>query len=406
MKKLSGTVIALIALVIVFTLSAGGTIAAWSTQSDAVNKITIASIQGEISEDFVFGQTLMPGATVKNVVAVRNSGNIDARIRVKIEKAWGPGRDDEGKLIVDPSLSADNILITYNTTNWYYEKSEGYFYYLSVVKPGEVTPVPLMQEYTIDKNSGNEYKNMHADIIVHMECIQADGDGIKAWSSNPSVLGAVKPGPGKSAVAQVVFLNPEDGFDFNESEGDLFVNFKNLVPGESQSQVINIKNSYVQKTEIFLRADYIDQSQATPENTELIEKLLKQYASITITTDDGTVLYRGPVWGNLDVDSHGTDSAKYYISLGSFGKDASRDLTVYLSLDPEMDNTYQSLLGLIKWTFAAEGRETAYSDVLSATKTGEKTQFALSISMLLISGTLIGIIAIRREKKEANKHTN
>jgi len=394
-RKIPGYVIALLLLVIVFLYSAGSTLAAWSVQGGTVNTMTVGSIKAELLVQFAKGQIVMPGSTVAKVVNVRNTGTIDALVRVRIDKAWGESRDAEGNLIVDPSLNTDTIHIDFNTTNWYYAQNDGYFYYIGVLKPGEVTLAPLMKEFTVDQNNGNEFSNVKADIIVHMECVQALGDGIKIWSQNPNVLGAYNPGPGKTAIAEVEFLNPTDGFRFNAADGDLFVNFKDLIPGESQSQVIRITNSYTQKTEIFMRADYIDQSSATPENRELTEKLLKQYATFTVSTDDGTILYRGPVWGSLDAASQGTDSLNNYISLGSYVKGASRNLTVNLSLNPAIDNKYQNLLGQIKWSFQAEGREADFTPV---PRTGERNQLDISIAILFLSGSLILILTVHHRR--------
>jgi len=397
MNKFPAYAAALIVLMTVFVSSAGGTLAAWTAERETVNRISIGSIKGLVSmEGFSFGQIVMPGTTAPNVVSVKNTGSIDVLVRLKMDIAWGSSRDSEGKLIVIPSLPTDNIHITFNSTNWHFDQADGYFYYKGVVRPGEST-IPLMKEFTVDSNSGNEYEKMMADFIVHMECIQSAGDGPKAWGMDSSVLSVSRSGSGAASIAEVEFINPTDGFRFNSSDGDLFINFKDLIPGESQSQVIKITNSYTKKTEIFLKADYIDQTQSTPENRELIEKLLKEYATITITNEVGTVLYRGPIWGNLDVDSHGTDSAKYYISLGNFDSLTSAKLTVNLSLDPAMDNKYQNALGLIKWTFAAEGRESAYTSVVA--KTGESTQKVLSLSMLLLSGSLLCLLVVKHRKR-------
>ena len=388
MKRIPGVIIALSVLVIVFASSVGSTLAAWTARGDTVNKITVGSIKGQIKEDYAQGQTVMPGTTVKKVVNVTNTGNIDMLIRVKITKAWGSSRDADGNLIVNPWLSTDNILITFNTTDWYHDTSDDYYYYIGAVSPGETTKVPLMKEFTVSSNSGSIYAGDTADITVYLECVQAAGNGIKAWSKNPFILGDYKPGTVKTDISEVVFLNPADGFSFKTVGGDLFVNFKDMVPGESRSQTVRISSEYPGRAEIFLKADYMDQTQATAENRELIDKLLKQYATITLTADDGTLLYRGPVWGNPDVDSHGTDSEKYFISLGNFDAGTGKNVTVMLSLDPAMDNKYQKLLGQVKWTFAAEGR----SDVYSATKTGEDTQLLVSLTAVLLSASAIYIL--------------
>lgn len=395
MKRIPGYMIALSVLVIIFASSAGSTLAAWTSRGDTVNKITVGSIKGQITEDYAQGQVVMPGTTVKKVVNVTNTGSIDMLIRVKITKAWG-SRDSDGNLIVNPWLSTDNILISFNTTSWYYDTSDGYYYYIGAVSPGETTKVPLMKEFTVSPNSGSIYAGDTANITVYMECVQAAGDGIKAWSKNPSVLGDYKYGTKKTDISEVVFLNPKDGFSFKTNGGDLFVNFKDMVPGESLSQVIRVSSEYPSRTEIFLKADYIDQTQATAENRELIDRLLKQYATITLTADDGTLLYRGPVWGNPDVESHGTDSGKYFISLGNFDAGTGKNLTVMLSLDPLMDNKYQKLLGQVKWTFAAEGR----SAVFSVTKTGEDTQLAISLTAGILSAGAIAILIYVKKRKE------
>lgn len=358
MKK-SAVYLALCAVsVCVFLFSAGMTYASWKTQGDTVNKINMASVRGQIVEEYEQNQVVYPNSTVDKIVQVKNTGTADALPRVKIEKVWGDSRDENGKLIINPDLSTDNIEITYNTEQWIYNSKDGYYYYKEVLKPGDIT-VSLFDSFKINgEKTGGEYKNKLADIVVNMEMVQAAGNGLSYWNTSFEELGIVyKQTNQVEIVTKVDFNSPNNGFSFDVNEGDLFADFKNLVPGESRSQVVEIKNKWNQQTEIFLWADFIDQTQATDETRELIDKLLHEYAEIVITDDDGNVIYDGAVWGSPNVDSKGTDSMKYPYNLGIFKSNQTKKLNVSLSLDPKMDNEYKDLLGLIKWVFSAQGDE-------------------------------------------------
>lgn len=358
MKKFAVYPILCAASICTFLLSSGMTYASWQSQGETVNKISMASVKGQIVEEYEQNQTVYPNATVDKKVQVKNTGTVDALPRVKIEKVWGDTRDKDGKLLTDPDLSTDNIEITYNTEKWTYDPSDGYFYYNEVLKPGEITD-SLFDSFKVNgENTGGEYKNKQADIIVNMELVQAAGNGLTYWDKSFEELGITyKQTSQIEIVTTVSFNNPDDGFSFEVNEGDLFADFKNLVPGESRSQLVTVTNKWNKPAEIFLWADFIDQTQATDETRALIDKLLKEYATIVITDDSGNVIYSGAVWGSPDVDSEGADSMKYPYSLGIFASSETKNLNINLSLDSQMDNEYRELLGLIKWVFSAYGDE-------------------------------------------------
>lgn len=352
------------ASVCAFLFSAGMTFASWKVQGETVNEISMASVKGQIIEEYEQDQVVYPNGTVDKIVQVKNTGTADALPRVKIQKAWGDSREENGKLLINPDLSTDNIEITYNTEHWTYNPEDGYYYYNEVLRPGDMTS-SLFDSFTINgEMTGGEYKNKYADIIVSMEMVQAAGNGLSYWDTSFEELGIVYAEPPQTEIiTKVDFNGPNGGFTFDVNEGDLFANFKNLVPGESRSQIVEITNNWNNFAEIFLWADFIDQSHATDENRELIDKLLKEYAKIVITDHSGAVIYDGAVWGNPDVDSEGAGSMKYPHSLGEFTDGQTKDLNISLYLDPQTDNEYQELLGLIKWKFSAEYNEMSDSSV-------------------------------------------
>lgn len=356
-KKSVNKIVLCIAVIGALLLCSVGTVfALWVREGETVNKVTMNSyVEGKIKEQYK-ETVVYPGADVTKIVQVKNTGNIDALPRVKIEKAWGV-KDENGVLIPDAALDTDYIEITYNTVDWIDNReNDGYFYYKHVLEPNEITE-PLFKGFTVSEKAGGSYKNKSANIVVKMEIIQAGGGGLSYWKAEEIGVEHYEENKQKPIKTTVEFLNPTDGFAFAINGGDLFSNFKNLIPGCTRSQIIEVTNKWNKEVELSLRADYIEQAHATDATRELINDLLHKYATIVITDENKTVIYDGPVWGNPDKDSTGTDSMKYPYSLGSFSGKESKNLIVSLSLSPDMNNEHMELLGLIKWIFRAEGED-------------------------------------------------
>lgn len=390
------------ALLCIFLLLSGMTYASWRAQGETVNSVSMASVKGQIIEEFEQDQVVYPNGTVDKVVQVKNTGTVDALPRVKVETAWGDGRDENGRLIVNPELSTENIEITYNTEQWIYRAEDGWFYYSRVLKPGETTE-PLLESFRVSEETGGAYRNKQADIVVSMEMVQAAGGGPAYWNTSFEELGIVYAQSGQTELVTTVdFRSPEQGFSFDVNGGDLFANFKNLVPGESRSQAVEVTNRWNDETELFLWAKLTDQPQATEETKELIDRLLREYAKIVVTDEAGTVLYDGAVWGDPELDSHGTDSMKYPRSLGSFAAGQTKKLCVSLYLDPQTDNEYRELLGYITWVFSAEGDDSGGTDYPEPPKTGDSFSVVVFAVLALLSLILFAaaLLGLRRSKKQ------
>ncbi|MCL1797177.1 MAG: hypothetical protein FWG24_02475 [Eggerthellaceae bacterium] len=343
------------ALAILFVVSGiGTTFAAVKYIGESVHVIDTAGVNARIVEEYVGAKDVFPGATVDKVVNVQNTGTSDAVVRVKIEKSWGEPLQGTNQALAP--LPTDNITIVYNDEYWRYDANDGYFYYLGVLKPGESTLEPLFRSFSIASDIGNEYQGLEAFITVKMECVQAAGDGPSLWGKTLEYLGAPTyvSDPGTPIVARSTFTGGEPNFVFHPENSDLFANFKNLVPGETRSQTIEVANAFDREVEIFLRAENIEQISNDPETLARINKLLQEYVSIIVTDESGRVIYDGPIWGNPYGDASNPESMRYDISLGMFAPEELKRLNVQMRVDPSMGNEYQDLLGLIKWIWTAE----------------------------------------------------
>jgi len=415
MRKRKHTIFTLLAAAMLICSTAGTSLAAWQAAGDSVHVIDLAGVKARIAEEYSGADSVYPGNTIGKVVNVKNMGDADCVVRVKVEKAWGELRDGDGKLIVNSALPTGNILIEYDTAHWHYDQSDGYFYYKGVLKPGETTLAPLFKEFTVSKDTGNEYAGLTADIVIQMECVQAAGGGISMWNKTFEALGIqYTPAAPPETVTSVTFAEGE--FAFSPVNTDLFANFKQLLPGEVRSQRIEVSNTSGQPVEIFLRAEEMQQVSDNPETLALINKLLREHAVIIVTDEDGTVIYKGPVWGEPHRDGAKPNTMRYDISLGLFAPGKVKRLNVQLSLDPNLGDEYQNLLGRIQWVWSARGDspETpaipaipaapATPSTPSVPKTGDTSSLLLWAGMMAASAVLF-VLTLAWGRKSKRKQT-
>lgn len=161
-------------------------------------------------------------------------------------------------------------------------------------------------------------------------------------------------------------------FSIDENE-DLFVNLKNVVPGDNVTQkiklnIVDLKNG--DEVKIYLKA----------------ENANKDYN--TLETLSGV---------NLTVNNNGRSIEEKISSpllLGSFSKNESVNLDVNLIVDKTVGNEIANLNANIDWIFTAETIEN--SDM---PKTGDGFNPIWVILMLIISLGFIISILIKRKRK-------
>lgn len=159
-RKGGKTAVLILSLILACTLAVGGTVA-WLV--DSTPAITNTMVPGEVPIDIV---EVVDG-TSKTSVTVKNTGNIDAYIRVAVV---ANAVNSSGNIVVGdkPSFSV--------TGNWT-QMPDGYYYYNGTVAPGASTP-ELFTE-TVDFANG--------EVNILAESIQVLGgyDGQKpetyAW---------------------------------------------------------------------------------------------------------------------------------------------------------------------------------------------------------------------------------
>lgn len=372
----------------------------WKLTGSTGNLLTMASYRNEIVEEYQVPQQVTPGQTVDKVVQVANTGTVDSLIRVKIRKAFGDKAAD-GSFTEDTSLDPEMIRITCDDEHWML-RDDGYYYYRAVLKAGTQTEAPLFRQYTFSKEAGNAYRGKEARIYVTMESVQAQDDAPQIWGITYQDLGIQRPAEPAAQPTEVVYLGQKGGFDVSESRTDLFASFKNLTPGCARTQKITVKNRASEEIGLYLRAEAAGQKQMDAATAKLVSQLLNQAAQIEITGSSGR-LYKGPVSGNL---SGSGSSMKEDIYLGTYAAGSSRELTVKLSLDEEMDNVFCDLTGKVRWVFTAKGEDGSSTVSSTVPSTGDTTD--VGMWMALLGGSVIlmagaGYLVIREDRKEQHE---
>lgn len=354
----------------------------WLSEKNTENILTMASYKASLVENYKAPSHVDPAQSVKKKVQVKNEGTVDILVRVSVRKEFGV-RGKSGVFLADKTLDGDMIEIDFNTTDWK-KRADGWFYYQRILKAGETTQ-PLMESYRLSEHVGNRYGGKDAQIVVCMESVQAEGNALSVWNVTYQDLGIARPSTFETRDTGVVFYGKDRGFEVNAQNTDLFASFKNLLPGCGRSQKVTVENKSDEAVEICLRAQPSAQAEMSAKKKQLVEQLLQTYAQIEVR-EDGRTLYRGAVCGQ-----DAQDSMQSEISLGNIAPGSTKELTVDLSLSPEMDNQFEDLAAKVIWVFSARGEDGTVIVESNVPRTGDDSAVILWAFLLAVSSLAAGL---------------
>ncbi len=163
---------------------------------------------------------------------------------------------------------------------------------------------------------------------------------------------------------------------------DLFPNFKDVMPGDSISQQITVKNTAPRGTKVKI---YMRALGAWEESEWFLSQL-----GLRVELADNTV--RKPLF---DAAASETDGLASWVCLGTFDSGDEVDLNVILDVPVELDNWYSSRVGFLDWEFMVE----EYYD--SETVTGDEGSVYLWF-VILFAAMTAGWLLFLWHRKERN----
>ncbi len=203
----------------------------------------------------------------------------------------------------------------------------------------------------------------------------------------------------KGKAKQFIF---QPGSDYSPT--DLFTNFKGVMPGDTLTQQINVKNeaSKKVKVKIYMRAlgpaelkdNDGEQVVSADESADFLKEM-----RLKVELEKKTKLFEAP--------ADQTAGLTNWVLLGTFHSGADVDLNVGLEVPITMGNDYQERIGALDWQFMVEEypldpddpTTPTDNDNANKTKTGDDSNMLVYglIALVALGGAAIAIVTRRRK---------
>ena len=166
---------------------------------------------------------------------------------------------------------------------------------------------------------------------------------------------------------------------------DLFPNFKGVMPGDSLTQKITVKNdaSNDVKVKIYMR------SLGAHENSvEFLSKL-----GLTVKkSEDNSMAYM------FDAAANETAGLSDWVCLGTLYSGGEVNLDVNLNVPIDLDNNFKNLIGYLDWEFKIEEFPIEKDDP-KPPATGDNRNIALWITLFGVSAAIVVFLLVFKKKE-------
>lgn len=169
---------------------------------------------------------------------------------------------------------------------------------------------------------------------------------------------------------------------------DLFPDFKDVMPGDSLTQKITVKNdaSNKVKVKIYMR------SLGAHENSQ---EFLSQLDLKVEKAADNKMAYM------FDAKASKTAQLTDWVELGTLYSGGTVDLNVILDVPVTLDNDFKNLVGKLDWEFKVEEFPIEESDP-EPPKTGDNSKVLVWFTVMVCSAAIILVLIIYRKKERRN----
>lgn len=190
--------------------------------------------------------------------------------------------------------------------------------------------------------------------------------------------------PVSAADGNVIYSGNSGNFIFESgsdySPTDLFPNFKDVMPGDTLTQKIVVKNNATKGVKISMRA-----LGAHEDSVDFLSKLNLYVEKVT-----DTPLFEAPA----DQTAQLTD----WTQIGILAAGGEAELKVCLQVPVDLDNNYQELVGYLDWEFLVEEIDDG------KVQTGDGANYLPWIIGLAISIIAIAVVVVVNRRKNSEDY--
>ena len=175
---------------------------------------------------------------------------------------------------------------------------------------------------------------------------------------------------------------------------DLFPHFKGVMPGDTLTQKITVKNNADNKVKVKI---YLRSLGAHANSVAFLSRLRLEVTA----SNENEMAYM------FDAAADETAQLTDRVCLGTLYSGGEVDLDITLHIPTELDNAFQNEIGYLDWEFTVEEFPVEEDDP-KAPQTGESSRLGLWVALAFLSAAILIILSLlkRREKeKEPPKST-
>ena len=170
---------------------------------------------------------------------------------------------------------------------------------------------------------------------------------------------------------------------------DLFPNFKGVMPGDTLTQKITVKNDADNKVKVKI---YMRSLGAHEDSVEFLSQLGLKVAK----SEENEMAYM------FDAAANETAQLTDWVCLGTLYSGGEVNLDVTLNVPTSLDNEFQSKIGYLDWEFMIEEFPVEEGDP-KPPQTGDNSNMGLWFALMFSSLAMLIILLVWRKKDKENE---